>query len=413
MKLPPGYSQEGGRIQVGFEEGKSHTYDTTQPMKVCKLLKSLYGLKQAPRQWFSKLSSALKGFDFSQSRSSRSDYSLFTKKEGESFTTILVYVDDLVITGNDMKSIQRAKAFLSSEFNMKDMRELRYFLGIEVDQQQDRIFLSQKKYTLDLLDDYNMQNCKPLKLPMDSHLKLTADKGEPLTNPIEYQKLVGKLIYLTLTHSDIAYTVHILSKFMHKPTSIHLQAAKRVLRYLSKDPGQGILLANHSKAHLTAYCDSDWGGCPSTTRSTSGFCILLGSSPISWKSKRQSVVTRSTAEAEYRSMALTVCEVMWLKQLLKDLGLHHIGSTPIHCDNQAALAIAANPVHHEKTKHVDIDCHFIRDKTSQGIITPAYIPSSQQVADIFTKQLPTKQHNKLLCKLGAQFSPHSQLEEEY
>ena len=151
------------------------------------------------------------------------------------------------------------------------------------------------------------------KLPMDSHLKLTAEKGDPLTDPTKYQKLVGKLIYLTLTRPDITYTVHILSKFMHKPTSIHLQAAKRVLRYLCKDPGQGIVLANHSKAHLTAYCDSDWRGCPSTRRLTSGFCILLGSSPISWKSKRQFVVARSTAEVEYTSMALTVCEVMWLK----------------------------------------------------------------------------------------------------
>lgn len=197
---------------------------------------------------------------------------------------------------------------------------------------------------------------------------------------------------------------------MHQPTSAHMQAAKRVLRYLAGSTSQGILLANNSSAQLTAWCDSDWGGCASTRRSTSGFCILLGNSPISWKSKRQSVVARSSAEAEYRSMALTICEVMWLKQLLRDLGMRHIGNTLVHCDNQAALAIASNPVHHEKTKHVDIDCHFIRDKTNEGIIQPTYVPTKEQIADVFTKLLTTTQHQFLLSKLGVQSNPHSQLE---
>lgn len=198
---------------------------------------------------------------------------------------------------------------------------------------------------------------------MDSHLKLREDTGDCLSDPSDYQQLIGKLIYLTLTRPDISFPIHVLSKFMHNPTTAHLQAAKRILRYLSGTLNQGILLASSSTATLTAYCDSDWAGCPNTRRSTSGFCVLLGHSPISWKSKRQTVVARSTAEAEYMSMVLAVCEVMWLKQLLKDLGLKNKTSTPIYCDNQAAIAISANPVHHEKTKHVDIDCHFIRDKT--------------------------------------------------
>lgn len=406
MKLPPGYKGQGHRLEVN-EEGEFCKPSGNK--KVCKLNKSLYGLKQAPRQWFAKLSCALKSHQFIQSKS---DYSLFTKKSGDSITVILVYVDDLILAGNDSEAINSAKAFLHKSFHMKDMGSLRYFLGIEVDQCKEGIFISQRKYIQDILKEYKMVNCRPLKLPMDSHVKMTPESGSPLPCAEIYQRLVGKLIYLTLTRPDLAFTIHVLSKFMHHPTDVHLQAAKRVLRYLAGSYKQGILLANQSSAQLQAYCDSDWAGCASTRRSTSGYCILLGVSPISWKAKRQSVVSRSSAEAEYRSMALAICEVMWLKQLLRDLDMKDMEKTPLYCDNQAALAIAANPVHHEKTKHVDIDCHFIRDKTQDGVVSPTYIPSQHQLADVLTKLLPTKQHQTLLSKLGVQLAPHSQLEGE-
>lgn len=203
-----------------------------------------------------------------------------------------------------------------------------------------------------------------------------------------------------ITRPNITYVVHLLSQFMHKPTTSHMQAAKRVLRYLLSCPGQGILLATSSTASLTAYCDSDWAGCPMTRRSTTGFCIFLGSSPISWKSKKQQVVARSTAEAEYRAMAMTTCEVTWITQLLKDLGIKRLKSTILKCDNKAALAIAANPVQHEKTKHVEIDCHFVREKVADGTIKPQYVPTMHQVADILTKPLPIVKHMDLLSKLG-------------
>lgn len=164
---------------------------------------------------------------------------------------------------------------------MKDIGTLRYFLGIEVDISPQGYFLSQKKYLQDILQHYNMKHCKPLKLPMDSHLKLREDTGDCLSDPSDYQQLIGKLIYLTLTRPDISFPIHVLSKFMHKPTTAHLQAAKRILRYLLGTLNQGILLASSSTATLTAYCDSDWAGCPNTRRSTSGFCVLLGHSPIS------------------------------------------------------------------------------------------------------------------------------------
>lgn len=231
---------------------------------------------------------------------------------------------------------------------------------------------------------------------MDTHVKLLSTSGEPLTQPETYQRLIGKLIYLTLTRSDIAYIMHVLSQFMHSPTSVH---------HLAGSLDQGILLASKSAAKLQAYYDSDWAGCPNTGRSTTGFCILLGHSPIAWKSKKQTVVARSRDEAEYRSLAMTICEVIWVKQLLKELGIKEWGSTPIFCDNQAALAIAANPVHHEKTKHVGIDRHFIKEKVAEGQINPTYVSTSQQIDDVLTKVLTTKQHQFLLSKLGVQSPP--------
>ena len=395
MQLPPGYTAMNNRISVDTSCSSSPKNLTNQ---VCQLKKSLYGLKQAPRQWFSKLSSSLRDYGFQQSKT---DYSLFTYQTTQAFVVILIYVDDLLIAGNDEHVITQVKNYLSSAFHMKDLGAIRYFLGIEIDRSPAGFFLSQKKYATDLVKEYGMHHSKPVRLPLEANLKLTADMGDPLPSLTEYQRLVGRLIYLTITRPDITYAVHILSQFMHKPTTVHMQAAKRILRYINHSLGQGILLASSSGAHLTAYCDSDWAGCPMTRRSTTGFCILLGNSPLSWRSKKQPVVARSSAEAEYRAMALTACEVTWIAQLLKDLGLRHLPPTVLHCDNKAALSIAANPVHHDRTKHVELDCHFIRDKITEGCIATQYVPTTEQAADVFTKPLTIAQHTHLMSKLGA------------
>lgn len=276
MKMPPGYNHFSCRITY------SSVYDSNRnnQLLVCKLKKSIYGLKQSPRNWFSKLTKTLIQHGFHQSKA---NYSLFTKIVGDTITICLVYVDDLLICGNNGHQIQDLKLMLSSHFNMKDLGALRYFLGIKIDRNSTGIFMSQTKYTLDLLKEYGMINAKPLKLPTDTQLKLTPDKGVSLPDATKYQRLVGKLIYLTITRLDVAFTVQLLSQFMHNPTNVHMQAGKRVLRYLAGSPSQGILLASHSAAKLTAFCDSDWASCPTTRRSTTGYCILLGSSPISWK----------------------------------------------------------------------------------------------------------------------------------
>lgn len=261
--------------------------------------------------------------------------------------------------------------------------------------------MSQKKYLVDLLEEYHLFDSKPSKLPMDSQLKLEPEKGEPLQDVQPYQKIMGKLIYLTVTRPDIVYVVHILTQYMQRPTTEHMNAAKRLLKYLAGNTSQGILLVSHSAAQLTAYCDSDWASCSFSRRSTSGYCIMLGASPLSWKTKKQTVVARSSAEAEYREMALASCEITWLNALLKDMGLQNLHPTVLNCDNQAALAIAANHVLHERTKHMEIDCHYIRDKVKSGEIVTRHVPSYAQVADMFTKKLSAKQHAYLMGEIGS------------
>ena len=191
-----------------------------------------------------------------------------------------------------------------------------------------------------------------------------------------------------------------------------MQATKHLLRYMLNNPVQGILLANSSVVHLTAYYDSDWASFPVTRRSTTGYYILPGDSPVSWKSKKQGVVSRSSAEAEFRAMALTCCEVTWLVRLLKDLGIKDLGPVELKCDNQAAIYIAANPVFHARTKHIEVDCHYVRDQVKSGAVKPSDVPSKAQVADVFTKDLPVDQHIMLLSKLAVASSSTSQLEEE-
>ncbi|XP_042983373.1 uncharacterized mitochondrial protein AtMg00810-like [Carya illinoinensis] len=291
MSLPLGFAKQGENKQV------------------CKLLKSLYGLKQASRQWFSKFSGTLISHGFIQFAT---DHSLFTKISGSSFIALLVYVDDILIASNDMNAIEELKLFLDSKFKLKDLGPLKYFLGIEIARSANGISLSQRKYALEILEDSGMLGSKTQKFAMEQNLKLSKMEETLLDNPTAYRRLVSRLIYLTITRPDISYSVQVLSQFMDKPRHTHLAAANRVLQYVKGTPGQGIFLSFKSKLHLKAFVDADWAGCVDTRRSVTGFCIFLRDSLISWRSKKQTTVSRSSAEAEYRSMASTVCELTWL-----------------------------------------------------------------------------------------------------
>ncbi|CAH9080033.1 unnamed protein product [Cuscuta epithymum] len=378
-------------------------YKTTDSTLVCRLHKSLYGLKQAPRCWFAKLVTALKSYGFLQSYA---DYSLFTLTRGAVQLNVLVYVDDLLISGNEGNAIAHFKSYLNACFHMKDLGTLKYFLGIEVARSSSGIFLNQRKYALDIISETGLLGAKPASFPIEQHHTLATASGPPLQDPEPYRRLVGRLIYLAVTRPDITYSVHILSQFMQKPLNDHWNAALRVVRYLKGSPGQGILLRTDSDLTLSGWCDSDWAACPITRRSLSGWLVFLGHSPISWKTKKQSTVARSSAEAEYRSMAAATCELKWLKALLLSLGVQHPQAIPLYCDSQSALHIAQNPVFHERTKHIEVDCHFVRDAVQAKIIAPNYVPTTIQLADIFTKALGKTQFQTLLHKLGI-LNPHA------
>ncbi|XP_017974449.1 PREDICTED: uncharacterized mitochondrial protein AtMg00810-like [Theobroma cacao] len=354
---------------------------------VCKLQKSLYGLKQAYRQWNAKFTEILMQFGFLQSRS---DYSLFTRTTADgSFVALLVYVDDILVASSSMQSENEVKQFLKSKFKLKDLGARKYFLGIEVARSEKGILLCQRKYALDLIEEHGLLGAKPTSTPIDYSHKLTiASDDDLLTDSSNYRQLIGKLLYLTFTGPDIMYGVQVLSQFMDRLGNVHLQVAYRILKYLKGSPGQGILLSSSSKLQLRAYCDSDWAGCPSTRKSVTSYAIFIGDSLISWKSKKQSVTAKSSTEAEYRAMSTTCCEIIWLLFLLKDFGVSHSDAVDRFCDNQSALSMCKNPVFHERTKHIEVDCHFIREKVLAGIVKPSYIRTDSQLADLFTKAIP-------------------------
>ncbi|KAF5472623.1 hypothetical protein F2P56_009325 [Juglans regia] len=267
---------------------------------------------------------------------SKVDYSLFTRSNGASFIALLVYVDDILIASNDSHVIDDLKLLLDTKFKLKDLGQLKYFLGLEVARSPKGISLCQRKYALEILQDAGYLGAKPAAFPIEQNLKLSKDSGILLADPTIFRRLIGRLLYLTITRPDLTFSVHWLSQYMDKPREPYLQ--------------------------IKAFTDSDWASCPDTRKSTTGYCVFLGDFLVSWKSKKLQTISRSSAEAEYRSMATTTCEIVWLLSLLSDFRISHSNSAHLFCDNTAALHIAANPVFHERTKHIELDCHFVRDK---------------------------------------------------
>jgi hypothetical protein len=312
---------------------------------------------------------------------------------------LVVYVDDIVITGDDEKEIQCLKKMLAKSFKVKDLGHLHYFLGIEVAYGMQGIYLCQRKYVLDLLAETGMLGCRPAATPIEQNHRVLADSGDPV-DKYQYQRLVGRLIYLSHTRPDIAYAVSVVSRYMHDPRSGHLDSVNRILRYLKSCPGKGILFSNNGDLNIEGYTDADWAGCLDDRRSTSGYCVFVGKNLVGWRSKKQSVVARSTAEAEFRSMASGVCELIWLKLLLRELHLYNGAPLQLYCDNQAAIKIVNNPVYHDRTKHVEIDRHFIKEKLEAGTLQVNYVRSEKQLADVLTKGVCVLNFSEICNKMG-------------
>ena len=371
-----------------------------KPGNVLRLRKAIYGLKQSPRAWYHKLSTTLNGKGFTKSEA---DHTLFTLTSNQGIIVILIYVDDIIITGSDKNGIASTKEFLKATFDIKDLGELKYFLGIEMCRSKEGMFMSQRKYTLDILKEAGDLGGRTAKTPLEEGYKVMRE-GEIEDKPYEdmkhYRRMVGKLIYLTITRPDVCFAVNQVSQHMQAPKMYHWNMVERILRYLREAPGQGVWLGCNKSTEIVGYCDADWAGDRKDRRSTTGYCTFIGGNLVTWKSKKQKIVSCSSAEAEYRAMRKLTSELIWIRNLLTDLGIETKAPITMHCDNQAAIHIASNNVFHERTKHIEVDCHKVRQAVEQQIILPCYTRSEEQLADIFTKAASQKVCEFIHSKLG-------------
>ncbi|KAI3690760.1 hypothetical protein L2E82_48967 [Cichorium intybus] len=352
--------------------------------KVCHLKKALYGLKQAPRAWYSRIEDYFLNHGF---RKCPFEHTLFIQERRGKIVMVCVYVDDLVFTGSSHEMIEDFKQSMKNEFDMTDMGLLHYFLGIEVKQEKERIAICQKRYALDLLNKFNMIEASPVSTPMEYGLKLAKHSNEENVDPTIYRSLVGSLMYLTATRPDLIFSISMISRFIEAPKTSHWEAGKRILKYVKGTQDHGIIYFKNDDFKLKGYSDSDFGGNHDDSKSTAGYVFNMGSGAISWQSKKQSVVALSSAEAEYMSLSTAGCQAFWLRAVLEELRECQSGPTTIFCDNKSAIALSKNPVFHDKSKHIRIKFHFIRELVSNGEVEIEFCGTKEQVADFFTKAL--------------------------
>ncbi|KAJ8764765.1 hypothetical protein K2173_009165 [Erythroxylum novogranatense] len=331
---------------------------------------------------------------------SLSETTLYVKVTDSDILVVSLYVDDLLVTGNNARLVEEFKQEMKQDFEMTDLGLMTYFLGMEVKQRQSEVFICQKKYAKEILKKFQMENCKAVNTPMNQKEKLSKEDGSDKVDEGYYRSLIGCLMYLTATRPDILFPVSLLSRFMHCSSEVHLQTAKRVLRYIKGTVNCGVKFTKCQKFELCGFSDSDWAGSMDDLKSTSGYCFSLGSGVFSWCSKKQETVAQSTAEAEFIAATAAVNQALWLKKLLCDLDMKQKNVTEVFVDNQAAIAISHNPVFHGKTKHFNIKLFFVREVQNNGEVTLVYCRSEDQLADLFTKPLPMSRFEVLRQKIG-------------
>nr|GEU85637.1 ribonuclease H-like domain-containing protein [Tanacetum cinerariifolium] len=353
--------------------------DSEHPDYVCLLQRSFYGLKQAPRAWFQQFASYVTRVGFHHNRC---DTSLFIYKQGMYTAYLLLYVDHIVLTPSSQDFLQRIIRSLNQEFAMTDLGSLNYFLGISVTRDSSRMFLSQKKYVVEILERAGMVKCNPSRTPLD-------------------------------TESKLGDTYDVVCLHMHDPREPHFSALKRILRYICGTLDYGLQLFSSSTTNLVAYSDADWAGCPTTRRSTPGYCVFLGNNLLSWSSKRQPTLFRSSAETEYRGVANDVAETCWLQNLLRELHTPLSSSMLVYYDNVSVVYLSCNPVQHQRTKHIEIDIHFVRDLVAAGQVRVLHVRSRYQFAYIFSKGLPSSLFEEFRSSLSVRCPPASIVGECY
>uniref|UniRef100_A0A2N9GD91 Uncharacterized protein n=1 Tax=Fagus sylvatica TaxID=28930 RepID=A0A2N9GD91_FAGSY len=363
---------------------------------VCRLKKSLYGLKQSPRQWYKRFDSYMIQIGYTHCEY---DCCVYVRiLEDGSYIFLLLYVDDMLIAAKSMYEVNRLKSLLHKEFEMKDLGAAKKILGMEIrrDREARKLWLSQKNYIRKVLEKFSMLDAKPVSTPLANHFRLSGSQCPKNEEEIEnmskvpYASAVGCLMYaMVCTRPDLAHAVSTVSRYMANPGREHWNAVKWISRYLKGIAEHGILFSRQPGTNsVVGYVDADYAGEVDDRRSTTGYVFTLSGGPICWKSTLQSIVAMSTTEAEYMAVVEAAKEALWLKGLVKELGLNQ-GGVQMHCDSQSAIYLAKNQVYHARTKHIDVRFHKIRELIVTGDIVLEKVHTSENAADMLTKPVTT------------------------
>lgn len=367
---------------------------------VYKLIKALYGLRQAPRAWYAKLNKCLEELGFVRCPY---EHAVYVRRADGEILVVSVYVDNLLVTGTSIKEVSKFKNQMNMQFEMTDLGKLSYYLGMEVKQGVGFIELKQAAYARKILEKAGMAECNPVKYPMDPKESLTKDEHGEAVDPTKFKSVVGGLRYLVHTRPDIAFSVGMISRFMERPTVLHQNAAKRIMRYIKGTVDFGLIYTRDSKNNmLTGFSDSDLGGYTEDRKSTAGMVFYLNDSLITWVSQKQRCVALSSCEAEFMAATGAACQAIWLRKLLSVVTGSEIGPVTLYIDNKSAIDLAKNPVFHGRSKHIDIRYHLIRECVEKGEIIVKHISSEHERADSLTKALAAAKFETMRKLLGVQ-----------
>ncbi|GJY98579.1 retrovirus-related pol polyprotein from transposon TNT 1-94 [Tanacetum coccineum] len=366
------------------------------PDHVYALDKALYGLKQAPRAWYDVLLKFLIDIGFQKGSI---DTTLFIKKKGKHIMLIQIYVDDIIFGSTNPKHCTKFSDLMVKKFEMSMMGEMKFFLGLQVNQFSNGIFINQSKYILDILKRFGMENCDTVPTPMVEQAKLKLDLVRKPIDHTDYCSIIGLLMYLTLSRPDIMFATCMCARYQANLNEHHVAAVKRVFRYLKGTINLGLWHPKDSGFDLISYSDADHAGCHLDRKSTSGSVHFLGDKVVCWSSKKQNCVSISIAESEYVVISGCCAQVLWMRTQLTDYGFFY-DKVPIYCDSKSAIAISCNPVRHTRTKHIDVRYHFIKDHVEKGTIELYFVGTKYQLGDLFTKSLPETRFKFLVEKLG-------------
>ncbi|GKA71068.1 putative ribonuclease H-like domain-containing protein [Tanacetum coccineum] len=370
--------------------------DPKYPKKVYKVVKALYGLHQAPRAWYATLSTFLLKNGY---RRGTIDKTLFIKKDKHDIILVQVYVDDIIFGSTKKSWCDEFEALMKSRFQMSSMGELTFFLGLQVKQKEDGIFISQDKYVAEILKKFDFVSVKTASTPIETQKPLVKDEEASDVDVHLYRSMIGSLMYLTASRPDIMFAVCACSRFQVTPKTSHLSAVKRIFRYLKGKPKLGLWYPRVSSFDLEAYSDSDYAGANLDRKSTTGGCQFLGRRLISWQCKKQTIVGTSTTEAEYVAAANCYGQVLWIQNQILDYGFNFM-NIKIYIDNESTICIVKNPVYHSKTKHIAIRHHFIRDAYENKLIQVLKIHTDDNVADLLTKAFDVSRFQFLVVTIG-------------